>query len=62
MVGRDFCFAPLRVSCVPRNLQLDTITLAEIIFTNKQITALRKDKTMEEYKKLVWAEFWKYQR
>ena len=57
VVGRDFYFAPLRTSCVPRNLQVDTTTLVTILFTHKQMTAMRKDKTMEEYKKLVWGEF-----
>ena len=29
--GRDFCFAPLRTSCVPRNLLVDTTTLAFVL-------------------------------
>ena len=50
-----------RFSSVLRKLNGNFI-LTPTVFTHKQLTAMRKDKTMEEYKKLVWGEFFELQK
>lgn len=56
--NRDFCFAPLRTDCIPKNLKIDTETLAQISIPYKETVAARKEFTSRScYNDWVWNRF-----
>ena len=42
---RDFCFAPLRVSCTPKHLKIDTETACQLFVPYREATSARKEAT-----------------
>lgn len=52
---KEFCFAPLRTSCIPKHVKIDTETLSQITVPYKKAVAARKEApSMLDFNNWVW--------
>ena len=52
---RDFCFAPLHTSCIPKHVKIHTEILAQILVPHKEAVLARKNApTRNHYNDWVW--------